>query len=184
MDLKDEAVQTRLSFFAYNVAMLYMTLDAIRSPSEWVEAPAADADPSYATHVWLFLFSVIKLHVWSVIVLYAVVGVLLVAKYMLVDLVLKEGSDLTTSDIHNLLTKYVWQGSSFALRMFAGQTVVAIVFALFVVKPSTMRIESGRLNSLRIFWGTLLGVQLIMFVATLPKRLTPAAASSESDSSD
>ncbi len=184
MELKDATVQTITSFAAYNVALVYITLDAIHDPTEWLEAyPKLEEDASYASHVWFFLRTVLKLQMWGLVVLYVVFAVLLASKYLLVDLVLKDGSDLSAKDVHRLLTRYIWSSSSYAWRILAGHAVVAVVFALFVVTQDSMQYESARLNTMRILMGTLLGVQVIVFAGSSPTLLARGAASSTPTSS-
>jgi hypothetical protein len=159
-------------------------LDAIHDPSEWLEAyPKIEEDASYASHVWFFIRTVLKLQMWGLVVLYVVFAVLLTSKYLLVDLVLKDASDLGTKDVHRLLTRYIWSASSYTWRILAGHAIVAAVFALFVVTQDSMQYESARLNTMRILMSTLLGVQVIVFAGSLPKLLATGAASSAQESS-
>jgi hypothetical protein len=184
MELKDARVQTVTSFAAYNVALVYITLDAINDPSEWLDAyPKIEEDASYASHIWFFIRTVLKLQIWGLVVLYVVFAVLLASKYLLVDLVLKDGSDLSAKDVHSLLTRYIWSSSSYAWRILAGHAIVAAVFALFVVTQDSMQYESARLNTMRILMSTLLGVQVIVFAGSSPTLLAGGASSSGPTSS-
>ncbi len=184
MELKDETVQTVTSFAAYNVALVYVTLDAIHDPSDWLETyPKIEEDASYAGHLWFFIRTVLKLQMWGLVVLYVVFAVLLTSKYLLVDMVLKDGSDLSAKDVHKLLTRYIWSSSRYAWRILAGHAIVAAVFALFVVTQDSMQYESARLNTMRILMGTLLGVQVIVFAGSSPMLLAKGGASSAPASS-